>query len=284
MHAYACHTLMSMTIILLYEWNSQQHFILASEKSYTVRNSTVQTEHLIEVQMEIEGNSATKGSDSSSLPESMENILLLSKRSHESPRERLNTCCRPTYRIRKLKNKGAILILVPNFLVTGVFYYLSMYPHKFRPTRHMYSIVWGLTLPIAGWLADVYLGRYKVIRWSILIMWIASLLVVASSMLSQLVDGYYSIEYYIHIILLLMMSFAFGGYQANVVLFGIDQLQDASTDEITSFISWYICTYLIGGTVLYFAHLCLDMIHHNVVILDELLMCIFLTFMVICTK
>ena len=151
---------MSMTIILLHEWNSQQHFILASEKSYTVRNSTVQTEHLIEVQMEIEDNSATKGSDSSSLPESMENILLLSKRSHESPRERLNMCCRPTYRIRKLKNKGAILILVHNFLVTGVFYYLSMYAHKFHPTRHMYSIVWGLTLPIAGWLADVYLGRY----------------------------------------------------------------------------------------------------------------------------
>ena len=70
---------MSMTIILLYEWNSQQHFILASEKSYTVRNSTVQTEHLIEVQMEIEGNSVTKGSDSSSLPESMENILLLER-------------------------------------------------------------------------------------------------------------------------------------------------------------------------------------------------------------
>ena len=64
----------------------------------------------------------------------------------------------------------------------------------FHPTaNNVYSIIWGLTLPIAGWLADVYLKRYKVIRWSIMIMWIASVLVAASSVLSQLpvVEHYY---------------------------------------------------------------------------------------------
>ncbi len=79
-------------------------------------------------------------------------------------------------------------------------------------------------------------------------MWIASVLVVASSVLSQFVESYYNIKNnYINAVLLFIMSLALGGYQANVVLFGIDQLQDASTDEITSFISWYLFTYFGGG-------------------------------------
>ena len=118
------------------------------------------------------------GSKSESTSRSMEDILQFSNR--PSVGDRLKMCCRPTYRIRKIKNKGAILILVWNFFVISVFYYLSIY----HPTGDRYSITWGLTLPIAGWLADVYLGRYKVICWSIWIMWIASVLLVASSILS----------------------------------------------------------------------------------------------------
>ena len=128
------------------------------------------------------------GSEPESTSRSMEDILQLSNR--PSVGDRLKMCCRPTYRIRKLKIKGAIPILVWNFLVISVFHYLSV----FHTTWGMYSITWGLTLPIAGWLADVCLGRYKVIRWSIWIMWIASVLVVASSILSQVVDSYYSIN------------------------------------------------------------------------------------------
>ena len=111
-------------------------------------------------------------------------------------------------------------------------------------------IIWGLTLPIAGWLADVYLGRYRVIRWSILIMWIASVLVVASSIVSQFVKSYYYFnEQYISTVLLIIICIAFGSYQANIVLFGVDQLQDASTDEITSFISWYMCAWFGGMAI-----------------------------------
>ena len=217
------------------------------------------------------------GSESESTSRSLENILQLSN--GPSAGDTLKMCCRPTYRIRKLKNKGAILILIWNVLVISVFYYLSIYNRMFHPTWHMYSITWGLTLPIAGWLADVCLGRYKVIRWSIWIMWIASVLIVASSVLSQLVESYYNINNYIGVVLLLIMSIAFGGYQANIVLFGIDQLQDASTDEITSFISWYWFTYFSICAIVHFIDLCLGEAYSG--LLDELLVCICLTIMVI---
>ena len=146
----------------------------------------------------------------------------------------------------------------------------------------MYSITWGFTLPIAGWLADVYLGRYKVIRCSIWIMWIASVLLVASSVLSQLVDGYYSINNkYILIVLLLIMSIGYGGYQANIILFGIDQLQDTSTDEITSFISWYLCSYFSGGIIISFVDICLGGAYGR--LLEEFLICVSLTVVIIST-
>ena len=216
------------------------------------------------------------GSESESTSRSLENILQLSNR--PSTGDRLKMCCRPTYRIRKIKNKGAILILVWNFFVMSVFYYFSIY----HPSWYLYSITWGLTLPIAGWLADVYLGRYKVIRWSIWLMWIASVLVVASSVLSQLVESYYSINNsYITIVLFIMVSIGFGGYQANIVLFGIDQLQDASTDEITSFITWYLYTFFSGGIVIHF----IDSYLHEAYggLLEEFLICICLTVVVILT-
>ena len=214
------------------------------------------------------------GSDSKSTSRSMEDILQLSNR--PSFGDRLKMCCRPTYRIRKLKNKGAMLLLVWNFLAVSVFYYPMSHP-----TLDMHNIIWGLTLPIAGWLADVYLGWYKVIRWSIWIMWIASVLLVASSVLSQLVESYYSINNYITIVLFLIMSVGFGGYQANIILFGIDQLQDASTDEITSFISWYLCLYFSGGIIISFVAFCLGGAYDG--LLDEFLICVFLTIVVILT-
>ena len=97
-----------------------------------------------------------------STSESMEDILQLSNRSSN----RLKMYCRHTYQAWKLKNKGALLILVWNCLVMSVFHYLTTYPITFHPILYsinIYSITWGLTLPIAGWLADVYLKRYKMI-------------------------------------------------------------------------------------------------------------------------
>ena len=63
---------------------------------------------------------------------------------------------------------------------------------------------------------------------------------------------------YIAVVLLLVMSIAFGGYQANIILFGIDQLQDASTDEITSFISWYWFMYVSGWVIVHFIDFVFD--------------------------
>ncbi len=155
--------------------------------------------------------------------------------------EKTEPCCKPSYQIRKLRNKGAIIILVWNFLMINAYNFLeesTSVPYA----KDIGMVAFGLTLPLAGWLTDVYLGRHKVIRWSIWIMWIGSMLATASSIIAQLVENYNKINHIISFVVVLAIAIGFGGYQANIIQFGLDQLQDASTIEITAFIRWYIWT------------------------------------------
>ena len=142
-------------------------------------------------------------------------------------------CCKPSYRIRNLKNKGAIMILVWNFLVVSVSDYLITFV-QIPGGASIGTVALGFTLPFAGWLADVYFGWYKVIRWSMWIMWVGSMLTTTTSVVAQLVDSYYSIFNYISITIFIIVAISFGGYQANIIQFGLDQLQDASAIEITA--------------------------------------------------
>ena len=167
---------------------------------------------------------------------SMEHALLPRSAASDQIKE---ISCRPTCRVRKLTNKGAIyLILVWNYLVTSEVCYVIRYTSSYGYCL----LIVGFTLPFAGWLADVYFGRYKVVRWSMSIMWVGSMLATISSVVAQLVDNYQYINKDIQIALFIIMAIGYGGYQANVVLFGLDQLQDASTDEIMAFIIWYVWT------------------------------------------
>ncbi len=156
---------------------------------------------------------------------------------------------RLTYKIRKLKNRGALLVLVWNFLMMCQFYYLYATVRAIHVTQNY--IVVGITLPMAGWLADVYLGRYKVIQYSIWITWIGSMLYTINSVVAQLVSGYsvMSKRWIIERALQAIAAIGFGGYQANIIQFGIDQLHDASTEEIQTFISWYVWSYVGGGAI-----------------------------------
>ena len=173
--------------------------------------------------------------------ELMEQISLLSG---PSSRKQSSICCKPTYQLRKLENKGAIIVIAWNFLAASVYSYLM----AFTVPRglEIITVALGLTLPFAGWLADIRFGRYKVICWSMWIMWTASMLITMNSVVAQLVTGYYNIFKLISQILIFILAIGFGGYQANMIQFGLDQLQDASTTEITAFIRWYVWTTFSG--------------------------------------
>ena len=181
----------------------------------------------------------------------MEQISPLSRPSTKRSSE---SNCKSLHKIRILKNKGAIVVLVWNFFIASVFNYLivSLVPH----TWEVSTLAWGLTLPFAGWLADICFGRYKVIRWSMWIMWIVSMLATLISVVEQFVPGHQNTFKRVSQILAFILAIGFGGYQANSVQFGLDQLQDASTTEITAFIIWYVWTYFSNHLIIQFSYNC----------------------------
>jgi peptide/histidine transporter 3/4 len=181
-------------------------------------------------------------------------------------KEYLQTCCRISYRMRKLKTKGAILVLMWSFVVTGVLYYLlnnyillASY-HDLVITSIMTII--GVTLPVAGWLADVRFGRYKVMRCSIWTMWIGSVLLTMVYVVFSLIEFSHSglIRKVLTILVVVILAFGSGGFQAIVVQFGVDQLSNASTTKITSFVAWYTWTRFSSNIIASFINLltCID--------------------------
>ena len=183
-------------------------------------------------------------------------VALLQSERHISMQERLKMCFKPSYKLRKLKNKGAILVLVCNLLVTSVFYYISL--KSSNPEQYctlcfkLIEFPIGLVLPFAGWLADVYFKRYKVLVFSIVTMWISAVLLMAIFVVETIVP----FTNYVQVVLLASLGIGYGCLQANVIQFGIDQLTDASTDEIVSFINWYAWSYISSETFVTLISLC----------------------------
>ena len=88
-------------------------------------------------------------------------------------------------------------------------------------------------------------------------MWIATMLATINSAVASALENDYKIIEMVTIATGFVMAISFGGYQANVIQFGLDQLQDASTTEITAFISWYCWTYFSSQVITQVAYNCM---------------------------
>jgi dipeptide/tripeptide permease len=93
-------------------------------------------------------------------------------------------------------------------------------------TIKAYFAILGIAVLIAGWLADTLIGRYKVMRSSIWIMWIAAVIATMSSVVAHLYESYGVIHSYLVAVAFLAMAVGLGGFQATIFQFGLDQLHD----------------------------------------------------------
>ena len=175
-----------------------------------------------------------------------------------SIKEKARECFKPRYQPRRVKNKGIILILIWSFLVSTTYFYSSHLASKILYHNHtvfnVAQIIVGSAIPLAGWLADTRFGRYKVIYFCIRIMWISSLLLTTGLVIIQ----YLEIHKFHKILLIFVIPLGMGfcGFQVNIIQFGVDQLYDASSSEIKTYVIWYSWTYIasistVGTCVLY---------------------------------
>ena len=96
----------------------------------------------------------------------------------------------------------------------------------------------AVCFPIAGRLSDIYIGRYKVIRYSLRIVW-SSLIFYNLLLVLKLYVWRSSVLVKMEIVAGISTLAGLAGLLANTIQFGIDQLTDASSSDITSYISWY---------------------------------------------
>ena len=88
--------------------------------------------------------------------------------------------------------------------------------------------------------------------------WLIMVIATVSSVIAQLEDRYYKYNAKVLSAMFGLMGIGLGGFQANIIQFGLDQLHDASTTEITSFIIWYVWTLFSAFIVVDFNHSCLN--------------------------
>ena len=112
--------------------------------------------------------------------------------------------------------------------------------------------------PLVGHLTDVYLTRYRSLKWSfgILLITTSSLLIyfisdIALSGIGKIGIIYHSqvdVPFYCIVSILLFIGLAL--FLANAIQFGLDQLLEAPTPKLIAFIHWYYWAQNVGRLVL----------------------------------
>ena len=114
-----------------------------------------------------------------SLPTSSELDPLLTRQDHRQ----LSCCCKLSYKPRKFSSKGAVLVLVWQFLVFCGVYFAYTPPHidqSFQIGSSLLAVGLIITAIISGWLADTKVGRSRVVQTGLFITWLGVVLMTAS--------------------------------------------------------------------------------------------------------
>ena len=113
-----------------------------------------------------------------------------------------------------------------------------------------------LLFPIMGWIADVHIPRYKMIKLSLILNLLAGVLVFLIIIDIQL-EYFPSTSFHdflntIGIGTIIIYVASLGIYKANAIQFGLQQLQDASSEILSSFIHWYYWSMNLSSLTLYY--------------------------------
>lgn len=110
------------------------------------------------------------------------------------------------------------------------------------------KLVANLLFPIAGWIADVWIGRYRMIYLSAWIMWFGYCLAafaISFQMFGQNWNNYILFPCY------LIINIGSAGFQASAIPFGADQIFYKTSHELSSYFYMYYWMRNFGFTMLF---------------------------------
>ena len=118
-----------------------------------------------------------------------------------------------------------------------------------------------LVYPVLGHLADVYLTRYRVLKASLIILTtitITNLVYLAIDTATSIFTESMILHHttasplFAYNFIIIMYMIGVGLYEAKIVQFGLDQLLEAPTTKLISFINWYYWVQSVGELVQFY--------------------------------
>ena len=94
-----------------------------------------------------------------------------------------------------------------------------------------------LLFPLFGFLADLYLTRYRIIQMSLLILTSMITLTLAISIVVVLSPDVWAVAGFGLATICIIASI--GLFEANAIQFGTDQLLEAPSTQLSAFVHWY---------------------------------------------
>ena len=155
--------------------------------------------------------------------------------------------CPLKYKIQLIHSKGALLMIWV-ILIHYIYWYnqlASGSKKTFSSSEgNNYSLYLQLILqiltPLFGWIADAWIGRYKVILYSMLVSLLGSIML----SVEIIVSNYPSLNE-VAVILFYISNFvnslAITAFAANALPFITDQMIGASGAELSAAVDWYYC-------------------------------------------
>ena len=128
-----------------------------------------------------------------------------------------------------------------------------------------------LLYPLLGWMADVCFTRYKFVLFSFIIMILGSLVMAVAAVSIMMLPQIRLALYSIPALTIVICLTGIGLFESTAIQFGMDQMLEASSDELSTFIHWYYWSKQLGNLVIgYVAYAVLFYVHHCLIKLQEL--------------
>ena len=157
----------------------------------------------------------------------------------------------PKYRLTCIRSRAAVLVLLWDLLfhiyTKYMFFFFVIVVYMLTPnegttyllSRNLFYIPY-LFYPVGGLIADVWIGRYRMIIISICICLVSLLFTAIEYSLHWYNNELYPVSITILILTACLFFSGSAGFQCNILPFNIDQMMGASGDQLSAVIHWHM--------------------------------------------
>ena len=107
-----------------------------------------------------------------------------------------------------------------------------------------------LLYPLIGWLADVLFTRYKLILSSFVMMIVATMVMIIVGVLIMKFSNKFLLTF--SELSIILTCVGLGMFESTAIQFGMDQMPEASSRQLTTFIQWYYWSCNVGQVAVTF--------------------------------